>query len=172
VAGPHAREWSGTNEITFNAVICACAKAGDGKRAGEWLQKMKLAEVLPNSFSYNQAAKPYVSQGDYRRVENLMTALRNDGLPPDDFCLASLLYAYGNAHPKQKQRAETAFRRYVADGVSLSRNAIAALARVVGRSNADALCEQCGVDAKGIEGGSSAKSGGLGNRMKGVRQQW
>jgi len=146
------------NEITFNAVICACAKAGDGNRAVEWLQKMKLAEVLPNSFSYNQAAKAYVAQGDYRRVESLMSALRDDGLPPDDFCLTSLLYAYGNAHPKQRQRAETAFRKYVADGVTLSRNAIGALARVLGRGSADALCEQCGVDTRAIESGSTARN--------------
>merc|ERR1719158_784936 len=122
------------NEITFNAVICACAKAGNGPRAEEWLEKMKLAEVLPNSFSYNQAAKPFVASGDYRHVEKLMSALASDGLPRDDFCLTSLLYAYGNCHPKQKRRAEEAFREYVSDGVALSRNAISALARVVGRS--------------------------------------
>ena len=63
------------NEITFNAVICACAKAGNGSRAEEWLEKMKSAEVPPNSFSYNQAARPHVAHGDYRRVEKLMAAL-------------------------------------------------------------------------------------------------
>ena len=44
---------------------------------------MKLAEVLPNSFSYNSAAKPFVALGDYKKVEQLMANLRSDGLAFD-----------------------------------------------------------------------------------------
>ena len=94
--------------ITFNAVIAACAKKGQGFRAENWLEKMKLAEVLPNSFSYNSAAKPFVALGDYKKVEQLMANMRRDGLAFDDFCLTSVLHAYGNAKPKQQQRAESA----------------------------------------------------------------
>ena len=31
----------------------------DGRRAGEWLAKMKAAGILPKVFSYNSAARPY-----------------------------------------------------------------------------------------------------------------
>merc|ERR1719262_2185230 len=139
------------NVITFNAVIAACAKKSQGRRAESWLEKMKRADVLPNSFSYNSAAKPFVALGDYKKVELLMADLRNDGLPFDDFCLTSMLYAYGNAKPKQQKKAEVAFRDYVAEyPKGLSSNAIAALGRVIGRSSADALCDSCGLDRKAI----------------------
>merc|ERR1719238_1875513 len=134
------------NTITFNAVIAACAKAGDGGRACTWLEKMKLSEVLPNSFSYNSAAKPYVARGEYRRVEELMNGLRGDGLPYDDFCLTSLLYAYSNAKPKQRSKAEAVFCEHVADGVRVTRTSLQALSRVSGRAEAEATCAQCGVD--------------------------
>ena len=31
----------------------------DGRRAGEWLAKMKAAGILPNLLSYNSVARPY-----------------------------------------------------------------------------------------------------------------
>merc|ERR1719359_1154001 len=155
------------NVITFNAVIAACAKKGDGHRAESWLKKMKQADVFPNSFSYNSAAKPFVALGDYHKVEQLMADLRSDGLPFDDFCLTSLLYAYGNAKPTQRQRAEGVFREYVAEHPKgLSPNALAALGRVIGRSAADALCEKCGVDRKAVEAtANNGKGGGKGARQ-------
>merc|ERR1719155_476883 len=126
------------NTITFNAVIAACAKKGQGRRAENWLEKMKRADVLPNSFSYNSACKPFVALGDYKKVEQLMANLRSDGLAFDDFWLTSLLNAYGNAKPKQQQRAESAFREFAAEKPKgMSFNAISALGRVIGKSAAD-----------------------------------
>jgi len=149
------------NVITFNAVIAAAAKKGHGRRAENWLEKMKLAEVLPNSFSYNSAAKPFVALGDYKKVEQLMANLRSDGLAFDDFCLTSLLHAYGNAKPRQQQRAEAAFREFVAEKPKgVSSNTMAALGRVIGKSAADALCRQCGLDQDAII--ATAKGGGKG----------
>merc|ERR1719375_1070490 len=168
---PKAEEWlvkmleDGVepNVITFNAVIAACAKKSQGRRAESWLEKMKRADVLPNSFSYNSAAKPFVALGDYRKVEQLMADLRNDGLPFDDFCLTSLLYAYGNAKPKQQKKAESAFREYVSERPKgLSPNAIAALGRVIGRSAADALVSKCGIDQEAIAAAGSNR-GARGN---------
>merc|ERR1719387_3252955 len=176
------------NVITFNAVIAACAKKGqctkapnnasgqdtkqafdavtrasNGRRAEVWLLKMKRAGVTPNSFSYNSAAKPFVALGDYRKVEQLMAELRSDGLPFDDFCLSSLLYAYGNATPKQPQRAEAAFREYVAEyPKGLSSNALAALQRAIGRGAADSLCDQCGLDREAIQ--KAGRTGGDAHR--------
>merc|ERR1719333_2003797 len=131
------------NTITFNAVISACAKVGDGRRAIEWLAKMKAAGILPNSFSYNSAAKPHVARGDYRRVEELMNSLRADGLPYDDFCLTSLLYAYSNAKPKQREKAEAVFREYVAEGVCVTSTSLQALSRACGHAEAETICNQC-----------------------------
>merc|ERR550537_1588905 len=152
------------NTITFNAVIAACAKAGDAGRASTWLEKMKLSEVLPNSFSYNSAAKPYVARGDYRRVEELMASLRKDGMPYDDFCLTTMLYAYSNAKPKQRSKAEAKFREFVTGGVHMTRTSLQALSRAVGRGEAEALCARCGVDWQAVEadtgkGGGSGKGG-------------
>merc|ERR550514_2200243 len=105
---------------------------------------MKRADVLPNSFSYNSAAKSFVNAGDWKKVEQLMTDLRSDGLPFDDFCLTSVLHAYGNAKPKQHQRATDAFQEFVAEKPKgVSSNSIAALSRVIGRNAADALCDKC-----------------------------
>merc|ERR1719473_1147053 len=125
---------------------------------------MKLAEVLPNSFSYNSAAKPFVALGDYRKVEQLMENLRSDGLAFDDFCLTSLLHAYGNAKPRQQQRAESAFQEFAAAKPrGVSSNAVAALGRVIGKSAADALCDKCGLDRDAIMATSgSGKGGGKG----------
>merc|ERR1719375_1918393 len=175
---PKAEEWlvkmleDGVepNVITFNAVIAACAKKAQGRRAENWLEKMKLAEVLPNSFSYNSASKPFVALGDYKKVEQLMVNLRNDGLAFDDFCLTSLLHAYGNAKPKQQQRAESVFREFVAEKPRiLSMNSLQVLARVIGKNAADALCSKCGVDRQNLVATRGAtKGGGKGN--KGTRR--
>merc|ERR1719498_1797837 len=108
------------NVITFNAVMAACAKAGNGQRCEHWLEKMRRAGVQPNSFTYNSAAKPFVVKGDYERVEKFMTDLRSEGSSLDDFCLTSLLHAYGNAKPKQAFRAQAALKQFLLTGAKLS----------------------------------------------------
>merc|ERR1719146_250497 len=124
---------------------------------------MKLAEVLPNSFSYNSASKPFVALGDYKKVEQLMANLRSDGLAFDDFCLTSLLHAYGNAKPKQHQRAESLFQEFVAEKPrGVSSNAVAALGRVIGKNAADALCDKCGLDENSILVTNGGKAAGKG----------
>merc|ERR1719359_726131 len=158
------------NTITFNAVIAACAKVGDGRRACEWLAKMRAAGILPNSFSYNSAAKPSVARGEYRRVEDLMKSLRADGLPYDDFCLTSLLYAYSNAKPKQRERAEAVFREHVAEGVRVTSTSLQALARVSGRADAEAICSRCGVDSAAVATTSGTGGKGLGRGEGGPRR--
>merc|ERR1719408_940659 len=127
------------NVITFNAVIAACSKAGNGKRCEEWLEKMRRAGVQPNSFTYNSAAKPFVAKGDYERVEQFMKDLRSDGSPMDDFCLTSLVHAYGNAKPKQVFRAQAALKHFVASGGQLSDNSKRAL-QLVGVREDGQLC--------------------------------
>merc|ERR1719217_1136846 len=127
------------NVITFNAVMAACAKAGNGKRCEHWLEKMRCAGVQPNSFTYNSAAKPFVAKGDYERVEKYMNDLRSEGSPLDDFCLTSLLHAYGNAKPKQTFRAQAALKQFLSTGAQLSDNAIRAM-KYVGLRKDGQLC--------------------------------
>merc|ERR1719155_345212 len=97
-----------------------------------------------------------------------MTNLRNEGLAFDDFCLTSLLHAYGNAKPKQQHRAESVFREFVAEKPNgVSSNALAALGRVIGKDAADALCDKCGLDRNAIvatrgTGKGGGKGGGKG----------
>merc|ERR1719324_264590 len=106
-----------------------------GRRAESWLEKMKRADVFPNSFSYNSAARPFVAQGDYRKVEQLMDDLRSDGLEIDEYCVSSLIHSYGNAKPKQRQLAEAAFREYAgAHPEGPNASVLSALTRVIGRA--------------------------------------
>jgi len=118
------------NVITFNAVIAACAKACNGQRCEHWLEKMRRAGVQPNSFTYNSAAKPFVVKGDYERVEKYINDLRSEGSAVDDFCLTSLLHAYGNAKPKQTFRAQAALKQFLLTGAHLSDTARRALRSV------------------------------------------
>merc|ERR1719453_2675570 len=107
---------------------------------------MKDSGAIPNSFSYNTVAKPFAARGEYHKVEQLMRDLRMNGLPLDDFCMSSLLNAYGNAKPKQKEHAAAAFCEFArAQPAAVSPNSLAALSRVVGRSSADDLCQKCGL---------------------------
>merc|ERR1719515_361764 len=158
------------NTITFTTVINACARVGDVKKAEAWLTKMKAAGILPNSFSYNSAAKPSVARGEYRRVEELMKSLRADGLPYDDFCLTSLLYAYSNAKPKQRERAEAVFREYVAESVRVTSTSLQALTRACGRAEAETICTQCGVDPAAVEITAGKGSNGRGRVEGGPRK--
>merc|ERR1719456_660736 len=97
-----------------------------------------------------------------------MANLRSDGLAYDDFCLTSLLHAYGNAKPKQQQRAESAFREFAAEKPKgMSSNAVAALSRVIGKSTADALCDKCGIDRNSLTDTWSSGSGKGGGKGKG-----
>jgi len=130
------------NTITFNGMISACANASDASAAWEWVKRMKVAGVAPNSFTYNTAARPCATCGDYPRVEELMRLLCADGITRDDFCLATLLHAYGNARPKQAEKAAAVFREYAAAGIAPSRNSVSALAKAVGRQEAEVLCQQ------------------------------
>merc|ERR1719443_2191421 len=153
------------NVITFNAVIAACAKAGDGKRCEQWLEKMRRAGVQPNSFTYNSAANPYVVKGDYERVEKFMSDLRSDGSPLDDFCLTSLLHAYGNAKPKQTFRAQAALRQFLLTGAQLSDNARRAL-KCVGVREDGQLCSPSSKQPPSNKVKSSRNSQGIDKGMR------
>merc|ERR1719463_656015 len=148
------------NVITFNAMIAACAKAGNGQRCEHWLEKMRRAGVQPNSFTYNSAAKPFVAKGQYDRVEKYMNDLRSDGAPLDDFCLTSLLHAYGNAKPKQTFRAQAALKHFLSTGARLSDNARRAL-KCIGLREDGQVCSPSGkqsTNGKAKRGDSSPES--------------
>merc|ERR1719393_959940 len=113
---------------------------------------MKAAGVAPNSFTYNTAARPCATRGEYPRVEELISLRGADGLPRDDFCLATLLHAYGNARPKQAEKAATVFGEYAAAGIAPSRNSVSALAKALGRPEAEALCQRHGVIGEAMAG--------------------
>jgi len=99
-----------------------------------------------------------------------MKSLRADGLPYDDFCLTSLLYAYSNAKPKQREKAEAVFREYVAEGVRVTSTSLQALNRACGRAEAEAICSQCGVDQAAVEVTLGSKGRGWGRVEGGPRK--
>merc|ERR1719247_1279829 len=94
-----------------------------------------------------------------------MRGLRADGLPYDDFCLTSLLHSYSNAKPKQRAKAEATFHEFVAEGVHLTQTSLQALARVLGRADAESICARCGVEWETVEaaGGKGGKGMGRGD---------
>merc|ERR1719161_684985 len=98
-----------------------------------------------------------------------MNSLRADGLAYDDFCLTSLLYAYSNAKPKQRGKAEGVLREHVVEGVRVTSTSLQALARVSGRAEAEAICSRCGVDSAAVEvtAGKGGKGRGRGEGPRG-----
>merc|ERR1719217_1905478 len=153
------------NVITFNAVIAACAKAGNGQRCEHWLDKMRRAGVQPSSFTYNSAAKPSVVKGDYERVEKYMNDLRAEGSPLDDFCLTSLLHAYGNAKPKQTFRAQAALKHFLSTGARLSNNVKRTL-RCVGLREDGQLCAPSSRQSPSSKMKSSRSTQDIGKGMR------
>merc|ERR1719171_337009 len=90
-----------------------------------------------------------------------MADMKADGVQFDDFCLASLLNAYGNATPKQSRRAEAALADFAvqvpqAATAVLSHSTLAALGRAVGRSAAESLVKKHGFAPTPAEGASRA----------------
>jgi len=78
------------NVVSYNAVINACAKAGDQVQASAWLKWMSDAKVQPNAISYNAVLDACAKAGDTERSATTFDAMKEHGIQPTIVTYASL----------------------------------------------------------------------------------
>mmetsp|Transcript_51992 Transcript_51992/g.161349 ORF Transcript_51992/g.161349 Transcript_51992/m.161349 type:complete len:869 (-) Transcript_51992:176-2782(-) len=163
-AGDHQRaeKWLQTmyedkmlpNVVCYNNVIDACAKAGVPERAEEWLRHLtgeksvdyeRAPGLAPTRQSYTTAAQAYASQGMFIDVERLLAEMEERGIIMDEFSLTVLLSAYSRARPRKRERAEGAFRDYVARGLTVTKPPLRVLRSIVGGQRFEKLLTECNV---------------------------
>lgn len=135
------------NVVCYNNVIDACAKAGKAERAEVWLDKlMRMPGIQPSRQSYTTAARAWATLGAWSDTERILADMEAKGLSMDEYSLTVLMSAYLHARPRQRDRAETAFRKYVLRGLKVTKPPQRALRSLVGASRFKALCNELGVD--------------------------
>merc|ERR1711964_634203 len=98
--------------------------------AEQKFQEMLSAGIAPSIVTFTSLSKPYVRAGDWIRMERMMQELEEYRVPVNEFFLCNILSAYANAKPHpEAQRADAAFRRAVANGLSVDDYVLNALAR-------------------------------------------
>mmetsp|Transcript_71346 Transcript_71346/g.197004 ORF Transcript_71346/g.197004 Transcript_71346/m.197004 type:complete len:195 (-) Transcript_71346:141-725(-) len=135
-----AEKWLGSmrehgvlpNVICYTIVMDACAKAGQAERGEMWLRHITgehedsehkaggPLELTPTSHCYTTAARGYAAQGEFCEVERLFGEMEDRDINMNEYCLSVLLTSYLNARPRQRERAEAAWRRYVALGLPVT----------------------------------------------------
>mmetsp|Transcript_73600 Transcript_73600/g.145867 ORF Transcript_73600/g.145867 Transcript_73600/m.145867 type:complete len:289 (+) Transcript_73600:50-916(+) len=139
----------------WNAVIDAFGQRGALDEALSIFSKMNEEKVAANGVTFDVLAKPAMRRGEYRFVERLYAAKLSDhatGIGPES--LTILLLAYGNGHPPQTDKAETAFRQELDlakdQGLPLEQLAtpevLRALRVAVGTNQTCELCWEFGID--------------------------
>jgi len=129
------------NVVCYNNVIDACAKAGHPDRAEIWLRHLTGEQqsqwqqdptLAPTRQSYTTAAQAYASQGMYLDVERLIEEMEGRGITKDEFSLTVLLSAYSRSRPRKRERAEAAFRDYIARSLPVTKPPLRVLRSIVG----------------------------------------
>lgn len=165
------------NVVCYNTMIDVCAKAGRGERAEAWLRQLcdeaprrvppfgqgaapfaaRFEEPLaPTKQSFTSAAQAHAAQGRWADVERLFSDMEGYGLLMDEFSLTVLLSSYARARPRQRERAEVAFRRHVERGLPVTRPPLRVLRGVLGVRRCDQLAIELGnqlrLDARDHDG--------------------
>jgi len=129
------------NVVCYNNVIDACAKAGRPDRAEVWLRRLTGEDVesraapgalVPTRQSYTTAAQAYATQGAWAEVERLLSEMEGRGIVMDEFSLTVLLSAYSRSRPRQRDRAEVVFKKYISRGLPVTRPPLRVLRSLVG----------------------------------------
>jgi len=127
------------NVDVYSSVIAACGMFGDEDRAIRAFHQMQRNGIRPCADAYSSLAQPFACRGDWQKVELLLSEMTTAGIGMDNSFLCVLLFAYGNAKPQERERAETATRSSVAAGVQMNDRLGLALFCVFGSSGARAL---------------------------------
>mmetsp|Transcript_48166 Transcript_48166/g.90198 ORF Transcript_48166/g.90198 Transcript_48166/m.90198 type:complete len:945 (+) Transcript_48166:123-2957(+) len=162
------------NVVCFNNVIDACARAGRGDRAEAWLRRLIEASraqqaegsvqrsvarmgsgdakigvpeggLAPTRQSYTTAAQAFATHGLWNDVERLFAEMEDAGLSTDEFSLTVMLSAYSRARPRQRERAEIAFRRHIIKGLPITKPPMRALRSALGAQRSQQLCNELNV---------------------------
>ncbi|CAI5506590.1 unnamed protein product [Closterium sp. Naga37s-1] len=73
----------GADVAAFNAMVTACAHAGEGLRALDWLQKMEVSSATPpNATTYQQAAIALADASHWEVALSLIPRARSRGIEP------------------------------------------------------------------------------------------
>jgi len=140
--------------VCYNSVIGACTKAGLPERAEVWLRHLTGDEhekwerdpyLEASRQSYTTAAQAYASQGRFPDVERLIAEMEQRGIVMDEFSLTVLLSSYARARPRKRDRAEAAFRDYVARGLAVTKPPLHVLRTIVGAQRFERLLAEAQV---------------------------
>jgi len=139
-----AEECGVLDSVIYSGVIDAYSKLGDGPAAEAVFKRMRVAGVVPHVVAYASLARPFARKGDYQKVEGIITDMEAAGVPWNEYVLFSLLLAYSLGKPKNltRQRAETAFRKAMCDGLPPNVHVCGALARNLGRQRTNELMKE------------------------------
>jgi len=105
--------------------------------------QMKARGIKPNVVTFASLARPSAHNGDWQEVESIAKEMESYGLAVNEYFLYTLLISYASTRPRQVDRAESAFRRAMANGVEANKHVMGALARAVGRPRAHELMREC-----------------------------
>merc|ERR1719473_668870 len=100
--------------------------------------------IKANVVTYSALARPFARAGNWQMIEEFERQMLKDGLKKNEYFLYAQLDAYGNARPKQLERAERCFQEAMRDGLEANNRIASALARVVGRTRCQDLLEKFG----------------------------
>jgi pentatricopeptide repeat protein len=81
------------SQRTWTAVLTACARAGDAKRADEAFERMQAMGVKPDRRAWTALIKAHAAGGDLRSAADAYWRMRDAGVTPDEATLSAALAA-------------------------------------------------------------------------------
>lgn len=105
------------DEISYNAVISACASVGRWKDALQVLDECyKEPDVTPNIYIYTNAMRACAKGGNTQKALSLLEDVKDKGLPVDSYCYTAVIDAC--AKGKQWKKAMELFDEMEEKGIA------------------------------------------------------
>merc|ERR1719231_737633 len=111
--------------ISYTAVINACAKAGDVKRAEHWLVQMLKDGVEPNIITFNAVISACTKDGQGDLAMHWLDKMKRAGVAPNSFSYNSAARSFATSGDYRK--VEQLMESLRADGMSPDDFCIASL---------------------------------------------
>jgi pentatricopeptide repeat protein len=127
--------------ITFSCLLDACANAGDLEQAKNIFKRMKCSDIELNAVPYACLGRLFASRGLFMEAERLFQDMLDAGISMNEYCVCTLLTAYGRSLPRQSERAERCFRSAVKQGITINNKVLAALRSATSRQTYQDLQE-------------------------------
>merc|ERR1719262_37924 len=84
-------EKSNADAVSYNMVISACAKQGNGDKARAWMQKMLDNGVKPDIASFNSAIDSCARCGDTNGAGKWLSRMKEAGVQPNTITYNALI---------------------------------------------------------------------------------